>query len=315
MESLLASRLFYFWPMSTQIPPFLSAGDEVIIVAPANKVERKDMYAARDMLASWGLRVRFGQHLFSDYHRFSGSDEERISDLQAALDDAEAKAILCARGGYGTSRIVDQLQWQGFKKNPKWLVGFSDITSLHGMLDKLGYASLHATMPALMIRKEEQGSAESLRRALGGNFNAIEVGHHPHNRFGKAKTEVVGGNLSMLVHCLGTPSEVDTKGKILFIEDLDEYHYHIDRMMVQLKRAQKLERLAGLVVGTFSDLRENTVAFGKEYHEIIREHVHEYSYPVAFGFPIGHQPPNLALPFGMPFELAVTDSGAVMRLA
>lgn len=291
-------------------PKPLVGGDEVLIVAPARKVDRTAIYQARDLLSSWGLRVRFGKHLFAEHDQFAGTDEERLEDLQAALDDPTAKAILCARGGYGTSRIVDRLSINGFRRHPKWLVGFSDITAIHGWLVDQSAVTLHATMPQLMVRDAETVSAESLRRALFGQKPLIEAPTHPLNRPGVVRGRVVGGNLSMVVHNLGSVSDVATRGRILFLEDLDEYLYHIDRMMVQLRRSGKLAKLAGLVVGTFSDMRDHDSPFGKQAYEIIAEHVADYSYPVGFNFPVGHAPPNMALPMGIEAKLEVGDSSA-----
>ncbi|HAA10763.1 MAG TPA: LD-carboxypeptidase [Cytophagales bacterium] len=299
--------------MGILVPSKLNAGDEVIIVATANKVDKKAIFSARDMLSTWGLRVRFGQHLLGEDFEFSGTDSQRLEDLQAALDDPTAKAVLAARGGYGTSRLIDHLNLSGLKKHPKWIVGYSDLTAIHGWLVDQGIVSLHATMPQIMIREEEHRSAESLRRVLFGNWPIIEVEGQPENRFGEAKGRVVGGNLSLLVHAIGTLSDVATRGRILFLEDVGEKHYHIDRMMVQMRRSGKLSRLAGLVVGGFSDLEDEALTFGKTAYQIIAEHVSEYSYPVGMGFPIGHVAPNLALPLGRDAHLSVTASGTILN--
>lgn len=289
-------------------PSYLSIGDEVIIVASAKKIGKQEMYAARDQLSSWGLRVRFGKHLFSEHRQLAGTDKERIDDLQEALNSHRVKAIFCARGGYGTSRIIDHLSLKEFRKYPKWVVGFSDITALHSLLLKQGTATLHATMPQVFHQPEEQESVASLQKFLFGKAPTFDVPFHHLNQLGTCQSEVVGGNLSLLVHSIGTPSDLSTDGKILFLEDVGEPLYHLDRMLVQMKRAGKLDKLAGLILGNFLNMELGTPPFEKDSYEVIKSHVANYSYPVGFQFPIGHQPPNLALPLGMQATLTVTEN-------
>lgn len=295
-------------------PPNLEAGDLVAIVATARSVERQTMERAGEMVRSWGLEVVFGRYLFEVSDQFAGTDKTRIADLQWALNHPDIKAVLCARGGYGTTRIIDQINFTTLLSKPKWICGFSDITAILCHLHKLKIESIHSTMPLLFERSGYESSSESLRSLLFGQAAPMEVSDHEFNQLGMASGTLLGGNLSILVHLLGTPSEVDTKNKILFIEDIDEYLYHIDRMMLQLLRAGKLDRLSGLVVGQMTDMNDNKIPFGKTANEIVRSHVKSFNYPVAFGFPIGHDKPNIALPVGREATLEVTSNGAVLSI-
>ena len=286
--------------------PFLKKGDKVILVSTARKVVFEDLLPAIGILKEWGLDVAFAPKIFHIHHQFAGTDEERISDLQYAIDSDEYKAVICVRGGYGTVRIIDQIDFSGFKQSPKWITGFSDVTVLHNHLQKIGICSIHSSMP-LLFAKAEVETLATMRKALFGEELHHTAETHHFNRAGEASGEVVGGNLSILVSMVGTPSDINTSGCILFIEDLDEYLYHIDRMMMQLKRAGKLNSLAGLVVGHMSDMHDNAVPFGKSAYEIIRDAVAEYDYPVIFGFPVGHENDNLAMVCGQEASLKVTD--------
>ena len=293
-----------------KIPPYLKKGDHIGIVAPAGFMPIEKMQACIETLDSWGYNVEMGEttHSQSDNY-FSGSDEERLNDLQQMLDNKKISAILCARGGYGTSRILDELSFKKFKKHPKWIIGFSDITALHAHLySKYKIASLHAPMAAAFNDGEaENPYIQSLRLALEGEKASYECTGGPYNHPGKAEGELVGGNLALLAHVIGTPSDIETKNKILFLEDVGEYLYNIDRMLLQLKRAGKLDKLAGLIVGGFTDCKDTERPFGKEVHEIIHEHVKEYDYPICLGFPVGHQKENYALKIGVPYQLTVED--------
>ncbi|MEO5643544.1 MAG: LD-carboxypeptidase [Bacteroidia bacterium] len=282
-----------------QVPPYLKPGDKIGICATARKVFLPDMTEVSKIPEDWGMKIQFGQNLFGELHQFSGTDEERAADLQYFLDDPETKAIFCARGGYGTMRIIDRLDFTAFKKNPKWIVGYSDITVLHSHIHtNCHIASLHATMPINF--RLDQFSTGSLRKALMGinlsytaeNKTAVA------NRSGKAEGILVGGNLSLLYAMLHSDSDIDTNGKILFLEDIDEYLYHIDRMILSLKRAGKFRGLKGLIVGGMTAMRDNEIHFGKDAEEIISEHVAEYDFPVCYGFPAGHDSENYALPLG-----------------
>ncbi|MBS1635026.1 MAG: LD-carboxypeptidase [Bacteroidetes bacterium] len=292
------------------IPPYLKAGDAVAIVATARKISREELAPAITILEGYGLRVLCAPNLFEQEHQFAGSDHQRAIDLQWSVDHPEVKAIICARGGYGTVRIIDHVNLHALKTNPRWIVGYSDITVLHSTLLNMGLASIHGTMPINFTKHRE--ATESLKKALFGEPIRYSTETQPLNRQGHAEGIVCGGNLSLLYALAGTPSDIDTTGKILFLEDLDEYLYHIDRMILQLKRSGKLSNLAGLVVGGMSDMKDNTIPFGKTAEEIVAEAVSEYKYPVCFGFPAGHIDRNLALYMGRKAMLDVTAAHAVL---
>ncbi len=286
-------------------PRYLKRGDTIGIIATARKISTEEINPAIAIIKSWGLEVELGNNLFNADNQFSGTDQERANDLQILLNDTSIKAIISARGGYGTVRIVDQIDFTTFIKNPKWIIGYSDITVLHSHIHNLGIETLHATMPINFSKNAE--ALESLRKALFGEVIKYEIETNALNRKGIAEGELIGGNLSILYSLSGSISDIDTTGKILFLEDLDEYLYHIDRMMMNLKRAGKLSHLAGLVVGGMTDMKDNTVPFGKTAEEIILDAVKEYNYPVCFNFPAGHIDRNLALLFGKKVKLEVGD--------
>lgn len=290
--------------MSLIQPSYLKKGDKIGIVACARKISREEMAPAIEILKSWGLEVVFGKNVFNAYNQFSGTDGERAEDLQTMLDDASVKAIISARGGYGTMRIIDKIDFEKFKRSPKWLVGYSDITVLHSHIHTLGIETVHATMPINFHKDAE--ALETLRKALFGEKIDYEITAHSLNRKGIAEGEFIGGNLSLLYALTGSVSDIDTTGKILFIEDLDEYLYHIDRMMLNLKRAGKLSGLVGLVVGGMTDMKDNAIPFGKTAEEIILDAVKEYNYPVCFNFPAGHVDKNLALYLGKKAKLEIS---------
>lgn len=290
-----------------QQPEYLKKGDKIAIIAPARKVSKEDMQPAIDILQSWGLEVVLSGNLFREDCQFSGTDAERAADLQALLDDSSIKAIISARGGYGTLRIIDKIDFSKFKKHPKWIIGYSDITVLHSHIHTLGIETIHATMPINFTKNSE--ATETLRKALFGEKLAYKTEQHPLNKIteGIVESEIVGGNLSLLYALSGSISDIDTKGKILFIEDLDEYLYHVDRMMLNLKRSGKLSHLKALIVGGMTDMKDNAIPFGKTAEEIILEAVAEYNYPVCFGFPAGHIDTNFALYFGKKAKLKIAD--------
>ncbi len=292
--------------MSLIQPPYLKKGDTIGIIACARKISREEMDPAVAILKSWGLEVVLGKNVFNTDCQFSGTDAERAEDLQTMLNDVSIKAVISARGGYGTMRIIDKIDFTAFKKNPKWLVGYSDITVLHSHIHTLGIETLHATMPINFHKDAE--ALESLHKALFGEKINYEISSHPLNRKGIAEGELVGGNLSLLYALAGSSSDIVTTGKILFIEDLDEYLYHIDRMMMNLKRSGKLSRLVGLIVGGMSDMKDNAIPFGKTAEEIILDAVKEYNYPVCFHFPAGHIDKNLALYLGRKVKLEIAES-------
>lgn len=298
-------------------PAFLKPGDKVGIVATARKISREEVDPAIKVLESWGLVVELGSNLFETDHQFAGDDNLRASDLQQMLDNPEIRAIICARGGYGTVRIIDQLNFLKFEYSPKWIVGYSDITVLHSHIHKYyGIETLHATMPVnFPVDGSFSESVEALKSCLFGEVPVYTMPAGDLSRNGHAKGMVTGGNLSILFSLSGTPSEIETEGKILFIEDLDEYLYHIDRMMMNLKRSGKLGQLAGLVIGGMSQMRDNTVPFGKTAEQIITDAVKDYKYPVLLGFPAGHQDKNMPLIFGREAMLDVSGQASLAFLA
>ena len=269
----------------------------------------EELQPALDCIKQWGLKIRLGKNLFGQSDQFSGTDAERAADLQNLMGDTSVKAILCARGGYGTIRIIDQLDFTEFVKNPKWIVGYSDVTVLHSHLQRMGIETLHATMPIKFSADME--SVESLRRALFGEELKYEWESSHVGREGTAKGLLAGGNLSLLTALNGSASDLDTRGKILFLEDLDEYLYHIDRMLLNLKRSGKLEHLAGLLIGGMTEMKDNAVPFGKTAQEIISDAVKEYNYPVAFDFPAGHTDRNLAIYLGREIELVAGTTNRI----
>ncbi len=286
-------------------PPSLKVKDTIAIVSTARKLPADEINAAVKIIEEWGLNVKLGKHLFDQHNQFAGTDEKRLRDFQENIDDKVVKAILCARGGYGTTRIIDNINFYKLYSNPKWIAGFSDVTAILCQLHNLGIESIHSIMPLLFNVPGSEGAVESLRRILFGQKIVYDVLPHSFNKKGYGYGNIIGGNLSMICTLVGTGSDIDTRGKILFIEDLDEYLYHIDRMMVQLKRAGKLHALAGLIVGQMTDMKDNIIPFGATAYEIIKEHTEGYPYPVCFDFPLGHVPENLAIPCGRAASLTV----------
>ncbi len=296
-----------------QHPPYLQAGDTIAITSTARWAEEATILKAKAILESWGFKVVLGKYIFSRHHQFAGSDEQRLQEFQQLLDNPEISAILFSRGGYGTTRIIDGVDWSRFIQQPKWLCGFSDVTAILCQLYSLGIQAIHCTMAGGFDEQPGRAqSIESLRKLLSGEPLSIKASAHLLNRAGSAEGPLLGGNLSLLNNLIATASEPSYEGAVLFMEDLDEYLYHVDRMMVHLKRSGRLERLAGLVVGQMSGMHDNAVPFGKNAYEIIQEHVSAYSYPVAFGFEIGHEPLNLAVPVGARVVLEVSGSGSVL---
>ena len=291
-----------------QLPLPLKKGDKIGLVCTARLIKPEQLDPALQLFKEWDYSVVVGQTIILRHHQFAGTDAERIADFQRMLDNPEIKAIICAKGGYGTVRILDRLDFTKFKKNPKWIVGFSDITALHSHLHKnYEIPTLHAPMPST-YKFSTDAAIESLKNALTGKSLNYRVKNHPFNRTGKAEATLIGGNLSVIYSLLGSNSDISTDGKILFIEDLDEYLYHIDRMVVNLKRSGKLAKLAGLIVGGMTDMKDNDTPFGKDGEEIIAEHTAEYDYPISFGFPAGHWKDNQALILGAKASLHVKNS-------
>ena len=292
-----------------KLPPYLQKGDTIGIVAPAGYMAPDKMQNCIETLDHWGFTVEMGATTHSEsVNYFSGTDEERLQDLQQMLDNKQVKAILCARGGYGISRIIDRINFKTFKKAPKWIVGYSDVTVLHSHIySHFNTVSLHAPMAAAFNDGiEDNPYIQSICKTLLGEKLEYTCATHMQNRQGTVEAELVGGNLTLLAHAIGTESDLKTKNRILFLEDVGEYLYNIDRMLLQLKRAGKLDRLAGLVVGGFTDLKDTERPYGKAVNDIILEHVAEFDYPVCFGFPVSHSKENYALKVGAEYKLDVS---------
>jgi muramoyltetrapeptide carboxypeptidase len=291
-----------------KVPPYLKKGDTIGIVCPAGYMPPEKAATCINVLQQWGYKVKTGITLGGNSgNYFSASDAERLKDLQMMMDDPSVNAILCGRGGYGMGRIIDDINFSHFKKHPKWIIGFSDITVLHAHLfTNYKIASLHAPMAAAFNDDGYKNEyVISLQRALEGKKAKYEATPHLFNRKGEAVAELVGGNLALVTHLLGTPSEFKTKNKILFLEDIGEYLYNIDRMFYQLKRSGKLARLAGLIIGGFTDNKDTDRPFGKTAYEIIKDVIAEYDYPVCFNFPVSHEKENYALKVGVGYKLKV----------
>lgn len=293
--------------MAPITPPSLLPGDTIALVAPSRKVSEDFILSATAEIQSWGYNVKPGKHLFATDHQFAGSDAQRVADLNDAIRDPEVKAIIAARGGYGATRLLEELDVSAFAKNPKWIVGYSDSTALHHhIFRETGVQTIHGSM-AVNFEKNSPEALMSLRHLLSGKTISYEMPVHALNRSGIAEGMMVGGNLSVIFSLLGSASQIDTRGCILFLEDLDEYLYHIDRMMLALQRAGMLTYLAGMMVGGMTDMRDNEVPFGKTAEEIIADHAARFDFPVCFGFPSGHFPNNIAWIHGKKIRLEVND--------
>jgi muramoyltetrapeptide carboxypeptidase len=297
------------------VPSYLQPGDLIGIVCPSGQMNKDKAQTCIATLKDWGYRVRVGKTLGHAFHYFSGTDTERLDDLQQMLDDPEVKAILCGRGGYGMSRIIDRLDFTRFRSSPKWVIGFSDITLLHSHLFQVCQVnSIHGPMAGAFNEDGATGPyVASLKSALAGDKALYVTPSHTLNRLGEATGTLVGGNLALLAHSIGSVSAFQTQGRILFIEDIGEYLYNIDRMMLQLERSGWLQDLSGLIVGTFSDLKDTLIPFGQTVEELILDKVRGYGYPLSFGFPVGHGGENLALKIGGHYRLEVNGAGS--RLA
>jgi muramoyltetrapeptide carboxypeptidase len=291
------------------IPPYLKKGDTIGIVCPAGYMPFEKAETCMDVLKTWGYKVKVGKTLGNQFNYFSGTDQERLNDLQEMLDDDTVKAILCGRGGYGTGRIIDRVNFRKFRRNPKWIVGYSDITVLHSHLySRFNIASIHAPMAAAFNDEEHKNEyVQSVRKALAGKKAIYKCAVHDYNKTGEAKGELVGGNLSLIAHLIGTPSDINTRGKILFLEDIGEYLYNVDRMMYQLLRSGKLNNVAALVIGGFSEIKETTVPYGRHILDILNDIVKPFNFPVCFNFPVSHEKENYALKVGVEYTLKVTN--------
>ncbi len=299
----------------TKTPPYLKKGDTIAITCPAGYMPREKAETCIETIQQWGFEAMVGKTLGSkSKNYFSGNDETRLNELQAMLDDEGIKAILCGRGGYGISRIIDQIDFTRFKKNPKWIIGFSDITLLHAHINRnFKIATLHAPMAAAFNNGENKNEfIDSLHKALVGKKAKYACKADPFNKLGEAKGELIGGNLTLITHLIGTKSDINTKNKILFIEDIGELIYSTDRMLHQLKRSGKLTNLSGLIVGGFTDVKDTERPFGKNVKELIKDILQDYDYPVCFDFPVGHKKENYALKIGGDFQLKITNTKVLL---
>ncbi len=290
-----------------KIPPYLKKGDTIGITCPAGYMQLEKAQLCIDTFEAWGFKVKVGATLGKEQvNYFSGTDVERLHDLQNMLDNDDIKAVFFGRGGYGISRIIDDIDFKKFKKNPKWVCGYSDITLLHTHINKvLKTATIHAPMAAAFNDDVNSLYIQSVRKTLLGQKTNYQAAPHAFNHAGKAEGRLVGGNLALLAHSVGSKSEPDVKNKILFIEDIGEYIYNVDRMLIQLKRSGWLDKIAGLVVGSFSDMKDTTDPFGKTVEEVIKEHLKPYTFPYCFGFPVGHTEENVSLRCGLRHKFTV----------
>ena len=292
-------------------PAYLKKGDTIAIVATARKNIDDNLKPILDLIHSWGLEAVVGTTIGLDFNQLAGTDEQRAADFQHQLDNPNIKAIWCVRGGYGTVRMIDLLDFTKFRQNPKWIIGFSDVTVLHNHLNTMGYKSIHGIMPVTVARATP-AAISSMKSALFGEPLAYSIGPDKMNRLGKATGELVGGNLSILYSLLGSPSAIDCKDKILFIEDLDEYLYHIDRMMINLRRNGCIENLKGIIVGGMTKMKDNEVPWGKNAVEIVDDVTKKYNIPVIFNFPAGHIQDNRALIMGNTISIDVNETGSTV---
>ena len=284
-------------------PPYLKKGDTIAIVATARKNIDDNLKFATNLLQSWGLNVKIGSTIGLDLDQLAGTDEQRAEDFQNQMDNANIKAIWCVRGGYGTVRMIDLLDFTKFNLSPKWIIGFSDVTVLHNHLNTMGFKSIHGIMP--VSSKATEAAKESLRVSLFGEDLQYEIEPHVMNRFGKASGELVGGNLSILYSLMGSKSAINCDDKILFIEDLDEYLYHIDRMMMNLSRNGCLESIKGIIVGSMTKMKDNDIPWGKDALQIIQDVTKKYTIPIIYNFPAGHIQDNRALKMGSKVSITV----------
>lgn len=298
-----------------RFPPYLQKGDQIGLVCPAGFMNEEKYLACILQLEHWGFRVKVGSTPGQQFHYFSGTDSVRLSDLQTMMDDDGIQAILCARGGYGTGRIIDLLDFTKFIQAPKWIIGFSDITVIHShLLSRYNIASIHGPMAAAFQEGVSNNPyLKSWLDVVTGNATEYLCAPHDYNQLGEATGQLVGGNLSLLAHLVGTASDINTVGKILFIEDVGEYIYNIDRMMYQLKRSGKLSGLKGLIVGHFSDMKDTTVPFGQDVNTLIKEMIKEYNFPVCFHFPVSHDRENYALKVGGTYTLTINQDQVALK--
>ena len=298
-------------------PPYLKAGDTVAIVAPSGVLKNRnvEIQRAQDLLKSWGLHSVLGEHVFAESNHFAGTDEQRCADFQKAMDDPAISAIWAGRGGYGTVRILDQLDYTKFKKKPKWVIGYSDITALHNQLHNEGFESIHAIMAAGIISdlKGMEKSVSTFKDAIFGKPIAYTLEGSTYNKVGTTSGELVGGNLTMLHTMLGSKTSIDVSGKILFIEEIGEYAYHTDRMLQSLKRAGYFDNCKGVLVGDFSKVKNNTTPWGSSIEQLILDALSDYDFPIAFKMPAGHEDDNRAMVLGRKIELSVGKQSTTVK--
>jgi muramoyltetrapeptide carboxypeptidase len=293
---------------TVKIPPYLKKGDTVGILATARKVDMAPLEPAIKLLKSWGLNVVIGKTIGLDNNQLAGADWQRATDFQQMLDNPSIKAIWSAKGGYGTVRMIDRIDFTKFKKHPKWIIGFSDVTVLHSHINNLDIATLHS-IACISVANATPEAIESFRKGIFGGKLEYTIPSHAFNKTGKAEGELVGGNLSVLYSIIGSVSEADYKGKIIFIEDLDEYLYHIDRMMMNLDRNNYFKNVKGIIIGGMTKMRDNDIPWGHDALEIIQDITKEYKIPICFNFPAGHIKDNRALVFGKQITMDVTAGG------
>ena len=304
--------------MNTKLirPSYLKQGDTVAIVAPSGILlnRTKEIEQAKTLLKSWGLNVTLGKHLFNNGRHFAGTDNERAEDFQTALDNPNIKAIWCARGGYGAVRILDKLDYTAYKKHPKWIIGYSDITAIHNQLNIIGSESIHGLMCTSLTNdlSDIETSLSSLKGALFGNTLAYTLEGATYNRKGNVTAQLVGGNLTLLHAMLGSKTSIDTSGKIIFIEEIGEYKYHIDRMLQSLKRAGFFNDCKGVIVGDMTKIKRNTTAWGTSIEQLIIDALAEYDFPIAFNMPAGHEKDNRAMILGRTIELTVGNENSTV---
>ena len=294
-------------------PPFLQPGDTIYITAPAKAIEESVVLEAKKTLETWGLNVRVAPHCLGRAAYFSGTDAERLADFQHGLDDPSIKAILCARGGYGCVRIVEELDWTAFQQNPKWIIGFSDVTVFHQKINQLGVESIHGIMP-LGFTEGSMEAKETLHKALFGESIILEASPVKENRMGTAKGSLIGGNMTIIYSLIGTELSYTFKNKILFIEDIGEHIYKVDRMLHAFKLAGIFNQISGLILGGFTEMEDTDVPFGKTIEELISEQVVNLGIPVAFNVPIGHIPDNQAVVVGRTVTLTVTQTKSTLLI-
>lgn len=301
---------------STIKPDYLKSGDTIAIIAPSGVLNNRNQAIenAKKLIVEWGLVPIIGKNIYKKNYHFAGNDKQRLDDMQWAFDHKNIKAIWCARGGYGSIRIIDQLSFDQFKKYPKWLIGYSDITVLHNKLNNLGFETIHGMMAVNMEenQKEINESIESLKNCLFGELKSYHINNNKYNRIGKSSGILVGGNLTLLVAQLGSSSEIDTKDKILFIEEIGEYKYHIDRMLQSLKRAGFFDNCNGVLIGDMSEIKINSPSWGSSVNELIYDVLKPYKFPISFGIQSGHLKHNESLIFGRNIDLDVKASKTII---